>query len=110
MSKKAKEKKRRGAKDTEALAKKDKAGDSEILATMTSRGKTVNIEKWHIRGISLPPLCIAGSSELNEEHKKTRNRSQRISCVLGVIARSFTMKQSKMQRSRLPRPLKKAPQ
>jgi hypothetical protein len=51
------------------LAKKNKDEDSGILGTMTSKGKKVNIEKWHITGISIPTTLIAGSDELNEEQK-----------------------------------------
>ena len=55
------------AKNKNELAKKDKAEDSEILATMTLKGKTVNIERWHISGISISPTRIAGSKELKED-------------------------------------------
>jgi hypothetical protein len=54
-----------------ALARKDKAKDSEILATTTHNGKKVNIEKWHIAGISILPTCISGSDELDEEKRAT---------------------------------------
>ena len=58
-------------KKKNGLAKKEKAEDSEILATMTCTGKKVNIEKRHIAGICIPPTCITGSEGLNEEHKET---------------------------------------
>lgn len=56
-------------KKKNGLAKKNKAKDSEVLATMTCNGKKMNIERWHIAGICIPPTCIAGSEKLNEEHK-----------------------------------------
>ncbi len=64
-----KAKRSKPVKKKNGLAKKDKAEDFEILATITRNGKKVNIEKWHIAGIYIPPTCIAGSEELNEEHK-----------------------------------------
>jgi hypothetical protein len=56
-------------KNKSELTKKDKAKDPEILATMTRNGKKVNIEKWHITGITIPTILIAGSDELNKEQK-----------------------------------------
>ncbi|MHC4159750.1 MAG: hypothetical protein ACYSSO_11810 [Planctomycetota bacterium] len=55
------------AKNKRALAGKDKAEGSDILGTITVNGKNVNIERWHIRGISIPPACIAGSIALSEK-------------------------------------------
>jgi len=69
----AKKRPKRGkpAKRKNELAKRDKAQDSEILETMTHNGKKVNIKKWHIRGIAIPPTCIVGSEQLNKELKAT---------------------------------------
>jgi len=53
-------------KNNGASAGKDKAEDSEVLATIIRNGKKVNIEKWHIRGMELSPTCIVGSSELTK--------------------------------------------
>ena len=55
------------AKNKCALAGKDEAEGSDILGTITVNGKKVNIERCHIRGISIPPACIAGSSTLSEK-------------------------------------------
>jgi hypothetical protein len=66
-----KAKRSKPVKKKNGLAKKDKAEDSEILETMTRNGKKVNIKKWHIAGIGIPPTCITGSEGLNEEHKAT---------------------------------------
>ena len=63
---KTRPKRAKPAKRKNELAKKDKAEDSEILATMTRNGKKVNIEKWHIKGIDIPPTCIVGSSTLTK--------------------------------------------
>ena len=66
---KQKAKRRRPAKKKTELAKRDKPKDSEILATITRNGKELNIKKWHVAGISIPPTCIVGSQELAKEHK-----------------------------------------
>jgi len=63
---KTRPKRAKPAKRKNELAKKDKAEDSEILATMTRNGKKVNIEKWHIKGIEISPTCIVGSSTLTK--------------------------------------------
>lgn len=73
---KSKKLKKKGAKNKlvknmGALAGKDKAKGSEILATTTHNGKKVNIEKWHIAGISIQSICIVGSDELDEEKRAT---------------------------------------
>ena len=59
--------KRKPAKQKTDLAKPDKAKDSETLATVTRNGKELNIKKWHIAGICIPPICIAGARELPKE-------------------------------------------
>lgn len=64
-------KREKPAKRKNELAKKGKAEDSEILAITTRNGKKVNIEKWHIAGISILPTCISGSDELDEEKRAT---------------------------------------
>ena len=68
MAKKA-TKRRKPAKKKTDLAKRGKPKNSEILATMIRDGKKVNIEKWHIAGICVLPVCISGADELSKEQK-----------------------------------------
>jgi len=62
------------AKNKRALAGKDEVECSGILGTITINGKKVNIERWHIRGISISPVCIAGSSTLSKKTSEALNQ------------------------------------
>ena len=67
---KQKAKRRKPAKKKTELAKRDKPEDSEILGTMNSNGKMVNIKKWHISGVSIPPEGMLDDETLNEKGKE----------------------------------------
>jgi len=82
--------KKEPAKRKNELAKKDKAEDSEILATLTVNGKKVNIERWHIRGISIPPTCIVGSSTLSEKiNEALTQKFEAVKAALGSDSKSL---------------------
>ena len=65
-----KTKKKKPAKQTTDLAKPDKAEDSEILATITVNGRELDLKKWHIAGICIPPVCIVGQNKFPKEVKE----------------------------------------
>jgi hypothetical protein len=66
--------KKKATKNENELVKKDGAEDSEVLATTFRDGKKVTIEKWHIAGIDIPPICIVGSDSLDKDRKDALSR------------------------------------
>ena len=61
-------KRQKPAKKTE-LTKRDKPEDSEILTTITRKGKKLNVLRRDITKICVPPVCIAGPEVLDEDYK-----------------------------------------
>ena len=57
------------AKKNTSLAKRNKPKNSQVLATTTKNGKEVNIERWHIAGISISPVGIVFSGDLGRKAK-----------------------------------------
>lgn len=64
---KQKTKSRKPSKKKTELAKRDKPEDSEILKTVMRNGKKMEIKKWHIAEICIPPTCAVASHELTKD-------------------------------------------
>ena len=63
------------AKTNEGNAEKEdwlatlQRGKETLGTTIGADGKTLDVERWHMRGISIPTTCMAGADELSENIK-----------------------------------------